>query len=150
MKTLLKKSFAGILILLTCLSKANATDLGNVLIFCCDTTTDDITKPEWSGLIVNPEENDNLLAYFSDLTNGQYALDAVVLPPGEDMYQVNETAVHPGSGGQAFLNAVVALADSDLDFSQYDLNNDGYVDKVIFVIVHNWGYAGLAGFGVGY
>lgn len=151
MKTQLLKSVAGLLILHFCLSAcAQATDLGTVLIFCCDNSTVDPTKPDWSELIVNPEENDNFIAYFSDLTNDQYALDAVVLPPGDDMYQVEESAVHPGSGGSVFLNAVMALADEDLDFSLYDLNNNGYVDKVLFVIIHHTGYFGIGGFSVSY
>jgi|GEM_PF-2686396 len=153
MKTLLKKSIAGMFLLLLSLSFANATDIGTILIFCCDTTTYDITKPNWSEYIINTQQPNNFLKYFSDLTNGQYALDAVVLPPGEDMYQTTVHPYHaPGAyyAGVEFYSAILDSADPDLDFSLYDLNNDTCVDKTIFIIVHDFWVAGVAGYSLNY
>ena len=73
--------------------------------------------------------------YFSDNSKGKFKPQFDVVGP----YTVNYSQYDPQqtSNARAIVNAAVDAADADVDFSQYDGDNDGKVDLVYFIIAGN-------------
>ena len=68
--------------------------------------------------------------YFFDNSNGAFAPQFDVVGPIPVNYSVNEG----NSKATAILRSAAVAANSQVDYSQYDLNNDGYVDLIYFIV----------------
>ena len=68
--------------------------------------------------------------YFYDNSNGVFAPQFDVVGPIDVNYNVNQG----NAQASAILRSAVVKADSQVDFSQYDLNNDGRIDLVYFIV----------------
>ena len=68
--------------------------------------------------------------YFYDNSNGQFAPHFDVVGPIDVNYSVNDGR----EKAQTILRAAAVAADSQVDYSKYDLNNDGYVDLIYFIV----------------
>lgn len=72
--------------------------------------------------------------YYSDCSFGQLELNPVVAGP----YTLSQPMAYYGATGETFSDVnpkemiaeACALADGDVDFSQFDMNNDGVIDAV--------------------
>lgn len=74
--------------------------------------------------------------YYSDVSNGQFQLTVDVVGPYKGQYGV----AHYGdqSGYQDFATEAVDSAAQEVDFSDYDNDNDGYIDG-LHIIFAGWG-----------
>ena len=73
--------------------------------------------------------------YFNDCSGSNFRPEFDVYGP----YTVNYSVYYPNGTENAntILNAVVNAADSDIDFSQYDNDGDGFVDNIYFILAGN-------------
>ena len=70
--------------------------------------------------------------YFTDMSFGKFSPDFDIYGP----YTLNESYVKYGSGKDncsLLVSDACSTADNDIDFSQYDSDNDGYVDLVYII-----------------
>lgn len=87
----------------------------------------------------------SLAQYMNDCSNGQYRPEFDVVGP----YSLSNTVAYYGknknnkdSNYAEMITEACSLADQDVDFSDYDADNDGYVDLVYIVYAgygENWG-----------
>jgi M6 family metalloprotease-like protein len=68
--------------------------------------------------------------YFYDNSNGVFAPHFDVVGPIDVNFKVNEG----NSKASQILLAAAKAADSQVDYSQYDIDNDGYVDLIYFIV----------------
>lgn len=89
----------------------------------------------------------SMVNYYKNISSGKFDIKATVLPPGDSGYMCNV------AGSIFYLPSdiitVVAQADQDVDFGQYDLTGpngipDGYVDMVGFIRLNATGTGGNA------
>ena len=71
--------------------------------------------------------------YFSDNSNGQFKPEFDVYGP----YTVDYSQYDGNSKTNEILIAALNAADTDIDYSQYDRDNNGYVELVYFIIAGN-------------
>lgn len=71
--------------------------------------------------------------YFSDNSDGKFQPQFDVVGP----YTVNYSQYDGGSSSAEIIISALDQADTDVDFSQYDGDGDGYVDLVFFILAGN-------------
>ena len=77
-----------------------------------------------------------MIDYYREVSNGQFELSGgtfgwYALPETQDFYVGGKSGL--GGGGARFARDLAVAADSDVDFSQYDADDDGYVDVIMVV-----------------
>lgn len=104
------------------------------------------TRTQFDNLLnqVNYGFSGSVADFYKENSYGQLKLEFVVAGP----FQLSHTIAYYGSNSngnyQAFARESVQLADDSLDFTQFDNNNDGYVDGVHIIFA---GYGEEAGGG---
>lgn len=73
--------------------------------------------------------------YFSDNSLGKFQPQFDIYGP----YKINysQYSANKTSGATPILNAAINAADADINFKDYDRDNDGYVDMIYFVLAGN-------------
>lgn len=71
--------------------------------------------------------------YFSDNSNGKFKPEFDVYGP----YTVNYSQYDGGNKTDEVLRAAIDAANNDIDYSQYDRDEDGQVDLIYFIIAGN-------------
>lgn len=71
--------------------------------------------------------------YFNDNSNGIFVPQFDVVGPIPVNYSVNEG----NSKATQILKAAAVAANSQVDYSQYDVNNDGYIDLIYFIVAES-------------
>ncbi|MBO4810893.1 MAG: M6 family metalloprotease domain-containing protein [Prevotella sp.] len=97
------------------------------------------TLPYWLGS-KTLQCTGSMRDYFYDNSNGIFDPTFDVVGP----VQINRSQYFPGGkdftgGGQLFVDACTA-ADSQVNFKDYDVNNDGVVDMIYFIFAGNAAY----------
>lgn len=86
----------------------------------------------WEGQQPEYTNYGSVKRYFSDMSNGQFKPQFDIYGP----YKLNQSYTTYGRGNDnipALMKDACQAANDDVDFSKYDLNNDGYVDLVFIV-----------------
>jgi hypothetical protein len=128
--------------------------IGNVfalmVLATCDTAAMDpahryqpaYAMPSWKTRMLNPDDDESLSSYFSDISYGAHHLTGNVI--GQDATHVIVSPIAPrwpemggNGGGPAFVYDVMTRLDSVVNFNDYDGNHDGNVDYVFFGIYGN-------------
>ncbi len=105
---------------------------------------DMVNKEGYTGFD-NEKYTGSVCDYFNDNSNGLFKPNFDVVGP----YQVDYSQYDPAGGynygddkynptiTNSIVNAALDAADADVDFSQYDLDGDGFVDLVYFIFAGN-------------
>ena len=104
-----------------------------------DLLTDMVNKENYDGYVdtkgSKQKYTGSVRDYFSDNSGGKFQPQFDIVGP----YQINYSQydAHGTSNVAPLLNAAIEAADPDVDFSQYDGDNNGVVDLIYFMIAGN-------------
>jgi M6 family metalloprotease-like protein len=102
------------------------------------------TMPYWKDIVLDPNNQASLSRYFEDVSGGDLVVtgdvvgwnDSTVFKCDPDPTKLPTMPEHgcfgSNTGGSAYFRNIMQKVDSVVDFNDYDLNDDGVVDYVIF------------------
>ncbi|MCH5310771.1 MAG: M6 family metalloprotease domain-containing protein [Prevotella sp.] len=97
-----------------------------------DIITDMVNKEDYTGY-ANQSFTGSVRDYFSDNSNGKFQPHFDVAGP----YTVNYSQYAGGNQYMSIINAALNAADADVNFKDYDGDNNGVVDMVYFIVAGN-------------
>ncbi len=96
---------------------------------------DMVNTPDYTGYTLRGRRvnmTGSVRDYFYDNSNHIFDPHFDVVGPVNVPYKCTDQ--HSTSNSDAIFNAALAAIDGDVDFSEYDTDNDGYVDMVFFLV----------------
>lgn len=97
-----------------------------------DIITDMVNQENYTGFD-NQNYTGSVRDYFSDNSGGKFQPQFDIVGP----YTVNYSQFDGGNRSMQIINAALNAADNDIDFKDYDGDNDGVVDMVYFIVAGN-------------
>ena len=101
-----------------------------------DNSNNRYTREQFQNQIYDNNPTGTMVEYYREISYGQLELTGQTYgwyrtPQTESTYVGTNNGLN--GGGARFTRDLVVLADEDIDYSQYDNDNDGYVDVVMIV-----------------